>query len=173
MPCRLYDRNGAIDQISVAHEISATDEGALEQIGGAEYLAQLVSTVPTSFHIEHYANIVRGTSILRHVIRAGGEIAELGYDGGPEIEPVLDKAEEVVFGIRGGRSDKGFTHIRQYLDNYMEETGALHDIVQGLTRARGVTGFPKPGRTSRRRTPALRPHHPCGPPESWQERARA
>ena len=137
----LYERNGAIDQISVAHEISSTEEGALEQVGGAEYLARLVSTVPTSFHIEHYANIVRGTSVLRHVIRAGGEIAELGYDGGPEIEPVLDKAEEVVFGIRSGRSDKGFTHIRQYLDNYMEEAGALHDPSR-VSLAPVVTGFP-------------------------------
>lgn len=138
---RLYDRNVAIDQISVAHEISSTEEGALEQVGGAEYLARLVSNVPTSFHIEHYANIVRGASVLRQVIRAGGEIAELGYDGGPEIEPVLDRAEEVVFGIRGGRSDKGFTHIRQYLDNYMEETGALHDPSR-VSLAPVETGFP-------------------------------
>ncbi len=137
----LYERNVAIDQISVAHEISSTEEGALEQVGGAEYLAQLVSNVPTSFHIEHYANIVRGSSILRHVIRAGGEIAELGYEGGPEVEPVLDRAEEVVFGIRGGRSDRGFTHIRQYLDNYMEETGALHDPSR-VSLAPVETGFP-------------------------------
>ena len=136
----LYDRNGAIDQVSVAHEVSV-EEGALEQIGGAEYLARLVSNVPTSIHIEHYANIVRGTSILRHVIRAGGEISELGYDGGPEIEPVLDKAEEVVFGIRSGRSARGFTHIRQYMDNYMEQTGALHDPSR-VALAPVVTGFP-------------------------------
>ena len=136
----LYDTNRAIDQVSVAYEIS-TEEGALEQIGGAEYLARLVSSVPTSIHIEHYAKIVRGTSILRHVIRAGGEVSELGYEGGADVEDVLDKAEEVVFGIRSGRSDKGFTHIRDYLDNYMEETGALHDPSR-VSLAPVITGFP-------------------------------
>ena len=136
----LYERNGAIDQVSVAHEISI-EEGALEQIGGAEYLARLVSNVPTSIHIEHYANIVHGASVLRHVIRAGGEIADLGYEGGPEVGEVLDKAEEVVFGIRSGRNAKGFTHIRDYLDNYMEETGALHDPSR-ISLAPVVTGFP-------------------------------
>ena len=136
----LYDTNRAIDQVSVAYEIS-TEEGALEQVGGAEYLARLVSNVPTSIHIEHYAKIVRGTSILRHVIRAGGEVSQLGYEGGADVEDVLDKAEEVVFGIRSGRSDKGFTHIRDYLDNYMEETGALHDPSR-VSLAPVITGFP-------------------------------
>ena len=136
----LYDTNRAIDQVSVAYEIS-TEEGALEQIGGAEYLARLVSNVPTSIHITHYANIVRGTSILRHVIRAGGEVSELGYEGGADVEDVLDKAEEVVFGIRSGRSDKGFTHIRHYLDNYMEDLGALHDPSR-VSLAPVITGFP-------------------------------
>ena len=136
----LYETNRAIDQVSVAYEVS-TEEGALEQIGGTEYLARLVSNVPTSIHIEHYANIVRGTSILRHVIRAGGEVSELGYDGGADVEQVLDKAEEVVFGIRSGRNVKGFTHIRDYLDNYMEETGALQDPSK-ISLAPVVTGFP-------------------------------
>ena len=36
----LYESNRAIDQVSVAYEISV-EEGALEQIGGAEYLARL------------------------------------------------------------------------------------------------------------------------------------
>ena len=136
----LYESNRAIDQVSVAYEISV-EEGALEQIGGAEYLARLVSNVPTSIHIEHYANIVRGTSILRHVIRAGGEVSELGYDGGSDVEQVLDKAEEVVFGVRSGRNTKGFTPIRDYLDNYMEQTGALHDPTK-VSLAPVVTGFP-------------------------------
>ena len=136
----LYESNRAIDQVSVAYEISV-EEGALEQIGGAEYLARLVSNVPTSIHIEHYANIVRGTSILRHVIRAGGEVSELGYDGGSDVEQVLDKAEEVVFGVRSGRNTKGFTPIRDYLDNYMEQTGALHDPTK-ISLAPVVTGFP-------------------------------
>ena len=136
----LYDTNRAIDQVSVAYEIS-TEEGALEQIGGAEYLARLVSNVPTSIHIEHYAQIVRGTSILRHVIRAGGEVSELGYEGGADVEDVLDKAEEVVFGIRSGRSDKGFTHIREYMDKYMEEAGALYDPSR-VSLSPVITGFP-------------------------------
>ena len=128
--------NGAIDQISVAHEISSTEEGALEQVGGAEYLAQLVLNVPTSFHIEHYANIVRDSSVLRHVIRAGGQIAELGYDGGPEVEPVLDRAEEVVFGIPQ-RAE------RQGLHPHPPVPRQLHG--GGRCAARPIEGLLRPG----------------------------
>ena len=137
----LYERNAAINQVTLAHEI-AIEEGALEQIGGVEYLSQLVSNVPTSVHIEHYANIVHGASVLRQIIRAGGEIADLGYGGGADVDKALDKAEEVVFGIRSRRTARDFTHIRFFLDNYMEQSGALHDP-SAVSLAPVTTGFSK------------------------------
>ena len=136
----LYERTSAINQVTLAHEVSI-EEGALEQIGGVEYLSRLVSNVPTSVHIEHYARIVHGTSILRQIIRAGGEIANMGYDGGSDVDDVLDKAEEVVFGIRSRRGSRDFTHIRFFLDNYMEQSGALHDPA-AVSLAPVITGFP-------------------------------
>ena len=122
----LFERNGAINQVTVAHELSVED-GTLESVGGAPYLSHLVSSVPTSVHIEHYARIVHRTSVLRQIIRAGGEIVDLGYDGGPDEDLALSRAEEVLYGIRTGRGSRDFTHIRFFLDNYMEQSGSLHD----------------------------------------------
>ncbi len=137
---KLYERSAAIDQVSVAHEISV-EEGALAQIGGVEYLSRLVSNVPTSVHVEHYATIVQGASILRQIIRAGSRIADLGYEGGGDVEDALNKAEETVFGIRSGRGVRDFTHIRHFLDFYMEQSSGLQDAAAG-SLAPVATGFP-------------------------------
>ena len=120
----LFERSEAINQVTLAHEMSLHDR--LESIGGTAYLNHLVAVVPTSVHIEHYARIVQRTSIMRQLIRAGGDIAAIGYESGPDADATLSKAEELLFGIRSGRGSRDFTHIREILDTYMEESGALH-----------------------------------------------
>ena len=121
----LLERGEPIDQISVAHELSLHDR--LEGVGGADYLGHLVSVVPTSVHIEHYGRIVHHASIMRQLIRVGGDIAAIGYESGPDPEESLSKAENLLFRVRSGRGSSDFTHIRDVLDTYIEESSALHD----------------------------------------------
>ena len=120
----LFQRGEAINQVTVAHELSLHDR--LEAIGGAGYLSHLVLVVPTSVHAEHYARLVRRTSAMRQIIRAGGDIAALGYESGPDADMVLSKAEEVLFRIRSVRGSRDFIPLREVLDHYLEETGALY-----------------------------------------------
>ena len=119
----LFERDEAINQVSVAHELSLRDQ--LEGVGGTGYLTHLVLAVPTSVHIEHYAQIVHRTSIMRQIIRVGGDIAAIGYEGGPDPDGALRKAEELLFSVRSGRGSRDFTHIRDILDTYMEESVAI------------------------------------------------
>ena len=127
----LYERNEPVNQVTVAHELArqtnTEDRDFLTIIGGAEYLSALVSNVPTSVHIEHYAELVRKISVLRAVIRAGTQIVDIGHEGGADDEEVLVQAEEVLYGVRTGRTGRDFSHIRLFLDNYMEQTGSLGD----------------------------------------------
>jgi len=134
----LFDRSEGINQVSVAHELSLQER--LEGVGGPAYLSHLVQVVPTSVHIEHYARIVQRTALMRQIIHAGGEIAAIGYDAGPDADAALSRAEEALFKVRSGRGSRDFTHIRDVLDVYMEESGAM----QGPTAdhlAPVATGF--------------------------------
>ena len=119
----LFERTEAINQVSVAHELSLQER--LEGVGGPAYLAHLVQVVPTSVHIEHYARIVQRTSLMRQIIRAGGEIAAIGYDAVPDVDTALRRAEETLYNVRSGRGARDFTHIRDVLDAYMEESAAM------------------------------------------------
>lgn len=114
----LYQRDEAIDQITVAQELA--HQGKLEVCGGAAYLSHLVSIVATSLHIEHYAQIVYRLSLMRRLINAGSQIAAIGYEADPDVEDSLGRAENVLFKLRRREGARDLTHIRQVLDKYFE-----------------------------------------------------
>ncbi len=114
----LYQRNEAINQITVAQELDR--RGKLETCGGAAYLSHLVSIVPTSLDIENYAQIVYRLSLMRHLINAAGQIAAIGYEADPDVDASLSKAEDALFRLRHGQSPRDFVHVRQVLDKYFE-----------------------------------------------------
>ena len=119
----LWNRNEAINQITVAEELAR--KGRLEEVGGVTYLSQAVSVVPTSIHIEYYAQIVHRLAVMRRLIGAAGQIAALAYEADPEMDAVLNKAESILFRLRHGETSRGFIHIRQLLEQYFEEGGPV------------------------------------------------
>ena len=134
----IFDRGEAINQVTVAHQLSLM--GRLEEVGGASYLGHLVSTVPTSVHIEHYARIVQRASTMRQLISAAGNIATIGYEGSADPDSSLDRAEKLLYEIRSGRGTRDFVHIRQVLDTFMEE-GPVLDVSADGYAGPVPTGF--------------------------------
>jgi replicative DNA helicase len=114
----LYQRDEAIDQVTLAQELSR--RGRLEACGGTGHLSYLVSIVPTSLDIIEHARIVYRLSVMRQLIIAGGRIAAVGYEVGPDVEESLAKAEGILFRLRRGGGTGDLTHIRQVLDKYFE-----------------------------------------------------
>ncbi|MCK4222334.1 MAG: replicative DNA helicase [Dehalococcoidia bacterium] len=117
----LYQRSEVINQITVAHELMR--QGKLEQVGGAAYLSHLISIVPTSLHVEYYGQIVSRMAVMRRLIAAGGQIAAVGYEAGPDIEASLSKAEDYLFKVRMRQTSRDFVPIRDVLGQYFEEAG--------------------------------------------------
>ena len=116
----LYQRpNEVVNQITVAHELAR--QNRLEEIGGAAYLSHLISIVPTSLHIEHYAQIVSNAAVMRRLIAAAGQIAAIGYEAGPDVESSLNDAEDILFKVRARQGLRGLVPIREVLGEYFEE----------------------------------------------------
>jgi replicative DNA helicase len=118
----LYESDTAIDQITIAQDLARQQK--LEALGGPAYLSHLVSTVPTSLHVEHYAQIVYRLSMMRKLIVAAGQVAAIGYEADPDVDGALGRAEDVLFRLRNAQSPRDFVHIKQVLDQYFAE-GAL------------------------------------------------
>jgi len=135
----LHERNEAINQITLAQELSRGVK--LEESGGAAYLSHLVSAVPTSIHIEYYAQIVHRLAIMRRLISAGGQIAAIGYQAEPDVDAALDKAEDILFSLRHGESPRDFVHIRRVLEQYFEEGDLAARPQEGRYLPRIFSGF--------------------------------
>ena len=121
----LFERDEALNQITITHELSLKER--LDEVGGPAYLSHLIASVPTSVHIEHYAEIVSRTSTMRRLIMAASDIANIGYGGSADTESALSQSEDVLFKVRSRRSARDFVPLRDILDEYLEEQASETD----------------------------------------------
>jgi len=93
----LYDRHAAADIVQLNQAL--LDAGALETVGGLDYLARLAEAVPTATNATHYARLVREKSMVRRLISAAGDILQEAYDRPDDVRMVLEEAERRIFQI--------------------------------------------------------------------------
>lgn len=121
----LYRMNKPIDLVSLANRLE--ERGWLADSGGYSYLASLAEYVPTASHVVHYAEIVARKKILRSLINASEEIAQLGYNERENIEQTLDEAEKLIFSIASRTLTQEFSHIKPPLTEASERLSTLHE----------------------------------------------
>ena len=120
-------RGDPIDQISVGRELGLREH--LDDVGGPAYLSHLVATVPTTVHVEHFAQIVNRTATMRRLILAAGDIAALGYADSADTEAAMSQAEELLARVRGTHVVRDFVSLSDVLDEYMEQMGAVGGVL--------------------------------------------
>ncbi len=130
----LHERREPIDLLTVCDELERREQ--LNEVGGVAYITTLVNAVPTSIHAEHYARIVERTATRRRLIDAAGQIAALAYQEAEDVDEVVDRAEQVLFGVSERRISRELVPIKQILSEY-------YDRIEYLTRHRGeMIGIP-------------------------------
>jgi replicative DNA helicase len=130
----LHERREPADLVTLTDELER--RGQLSEIGGSAYLTSLINATPTSIHVEYYARIVERTAVLRRLIDAAGQIARLAYQDTEEVDEVVDRAEEIIFGVSARRVERDLRHIRNVLDKY-------YDRIEYLYQHRGeMIGIP-------------------------------
>ncbi len=94
---KLYEQNRPIDAVILREELLKRQ--LLEEVGGAAYLAHILSSVPSAAHAAHYAGIVREKALLRQLIAASNDVLRDAYAPHEQADLVLDKAEKRIFEI--------------------------------------------------------------------------
>lgn len=133
----IYQRNEAIDVVTVAEELK--NGGDFEAVGGMQFLATLLDSVPTAANIEYHARIVREKATLRRLIEAASGVIQEAYSAQGEVEEILDRAEQRIFQIAQTSDRKGFVWIKELLWPAMEQIELMSQNSSSIT---GVpTGF--------------------------------
>jgi len=126
----LFQRSEAIDQVTLARELSRTNQ--LETVGGMAYLSHLISITPNSANAEFYAQLIARTATMRRLIDAASRISALGYEDTDDVDATLRQAEDTLFKVRTGQSDRGFVPLRQIYDQFLEDRAALTEPAQNI-----------------------------------------
>jgi len=133
----LFSKNEPIDILSVTNVLKVRKQ--LKKVGGSSYLTELINTVPSSAHIAHYANIIRGKHVLRNLISVSADISERVFDESTEVDQLIDSVEKNLFAISQSSQSTNITALKDELSSAYERIERLHQGEKGL---RGVTtGF--------------------------------
>ncbi len=156
----VYDNLATLDPVLVRDRLQK--QGLEEEVGGMDYLEELMLTVSTVANADYHAKEVRDKAILRHLITSCTEVIQGAYESEDGAAQQLDKAEQMVMEISNSGRASDFIQVETVVDeifkNFHEERSrgvmsGFHDldnITTGLHPANLiiVAGRPSMGKTT-------------------------
>ena len=133
----LLEKGEPIDATTMVSAL--TNQGDISNIGGINYVVELVNSTPTSKNVEHYAKLVKEKAMLRKVIAELSKSLSSAYQGDISINEIIEKTEKSILDISNQNAGTGFRNVSDILDTHMQivETRSQTDgFVTGLS-----TGF--------------------------------
>ena len=134
----LGERSEPPDFVTVCEELERMQ--ALEEAGGEVYVSSVANEVPSAFHVEYYADIVRRASVLRQIIDGATAIASMAMNSDADSSEVLDSAESIIFSIAKQTDIREYLPIREVLTEFFDQLDFRNQHPDALS---GIpTGFP-------------------------------
>jgi replicative DNA helicase len=121
---RLYEKHKPVDLLTLTDELKRKNE--IEAIGGSAYLTELTNYVPTAAHAEAYAELVAQKAVRRRLIKASGEISELGFNEETTTQELLEKAEAELFSVSDQSLKQDLVSIESILTESFDRMEELH-----------------------------------------------
>jgi replicative DNA helicase len=120
------------DYVTLIDELERA--GQLSEIGGPAFITSLVSAVPNSQGIEHYAAIVRDKAQRRDILRQANELAKAAYAS----EPITESSMRITREISGSFSNNDGSTSR--LGDVLSST--YDEVVERSKNPTDVWGIP-------------------------------
>ncbi len=140
-----------IDVVTLSEDLERTEgeENAVD----LEYLVDLARNTPSASNIRAYAEIVRERAMLRQLVHAANEIADIAYNpAGRSSADVLDEAERKVFQIAESRPKEGgpqgvnplLSTALEKIDHMFQSGGQMTGLTTGFTDLDKMTSGMQP-----------------------------
>ena len=127
----LLESNTPIDITTVTTDLK--NKKVLNEVGGVEYLTEIINYVPTATNIDFYIKSVQESSILRRLIETATEIATTGYETDTDVNETLDNAEKKILNIVKTRQSSEFKSIKEVLVQTEENLEKLSESKGEIT----------------------------------------
>ena len=109
----LMEEKIPIDITTITSDLNKKNE--LNEVGGLEYLTELINYVPTASNIDYYIKNVEESYILRNLIQTAEDIAQEGYRVDETVNEILDNSEKKILNIVKNRKASEFRSIKDVL----------------------------------------------------------
>ena len=109
----LMEEKIPIDITTITSDLNKKNE--LNEVGGLEYLTELINYVPTASNIDYYIKNVEESYILRNLIQTAEDIAQEGYRTDETVNEILDNSEKKILNIVKNRKASEFRSIKDVL----------------------------------------------------------
>ncbi len=129
----LMDQKIPIDLTTVTSDLK--NKKVLSEVGGVEYLTEVLNFVPTAANIDYYIKTVEDTAILRSLIETATNIASEGYETSENVNETLDDAEKKILNIVKNRKSSEFKSIKEVLaktESNLEKLAEAKGEITGL-----------------------------------------
>ena len=109
----MMEENTPIDITTVTSYLKKKNQ--LTEVGGVEYLTEIINYVPTASNVDYYIKTVEESALLRRLIETAEEIASEGYRTDETVNDILDNSEKRILNIVKNRKASEFRDIKDVL----------------------------------------------------------
>ncbi|WP_313135041.1 replicative DNA helicase [Anaerocolumna sp.] len=133
----LFNEGKPVDLITLSNKLKEKD--VPPEICSLEFIRDLITAVPTSANVRHYATIVKEKSTLRQLIKVTEGITTQCYLDKEKVETILEETEKKVFDILQKRNSGDFVSIKDIVFQSLE---SIESAAKNKGSVTGVaTGF--------------------------------
>jgi len=129
----MWDHNEPIDFITLTQDLR--DKGKLDHCGGAAFITDLFTFLPTAANASYYVEILEEKFTLREIIKVCTEFAGRGYDEQDNVPNLLDTVEKEVYRIAQARFRDKAADMKQLV---VQAIGAIEEL---YSRRGSITGL--------------------------------
>ena len=127
----LQEEKTPIDLTTITSYLKKKNE--LNEVGGVEYLTEVLNFVPTASNVDYYIQTVEETAILRKLIETANDIATEGYRNDESINEILDSSEKKILSIVKNRKSSEFRSIKEVLAKTQSDLERLSEYKNEIT----------------------------------------
>ena len=146
----LQDAMQAVDLVTLTQRLQ--NKNQLEEVGGAAYVSDLVTRVPTAANVEHYIDIVYEKFLLRQLIGAAHDIISRSFEQQEDVREWVDEVEQQIFNITAEKARTGTPPIKDltksamaHIERLYEQRGAIEGLPTGYHDLDRLTSGFHPG----------------------------
>ena len=109
----MAEKKVPIDLTTVTTELK--NRNILNEVGGVEYLTEILDSVATAANIDQYVKTVEESALLRKLIEVSTNITTTAYNSDKSVNETIDDAERKILSVVKNRRSSEFRTIKDVL----------------------------------------------------------